>query len=103
MEFKEVTPEQVEEILATDPEVFLLDVRTPREYVCHRIPGAVLIPISELAGRLDELDPTRRTICICEHGVRSEAAAEMLSCRDFADVSNMVGGMARWRGQRERG
>ncbi|HVK05598.1 MAG TPA: rhodanese-like domain-containing protein [Armatimonadaceae bacterium] len=103
MEYKDLTPEEVEETLRADPAVFLLDVRTPREYVCHRIPGAVLIPIQELSCRLPELDPARPTICICEHGVRSEAAAELLIHHDFADVANMRGGMVRWRGERERG
>ncbi len=34
----------------------LLDVRQPKEYEQHHIPGARLIPIAELPGRLDELD-----------------------------------------------
>ncbi len=34
----------------------LLDVRTPEEYEQGHLPGATLIPISELADRLDDLD-----------------------------------------------
>lgn len=40
----------------------LLDVRTPEEYEVEHIPGSRLIPISELADRLDELDTDKPTI-----------------------------------------
>jgi rhodanese-related sulfurtransferase len=34
----------------------LLDVREPREYSQGHLPGAVNIPLSQLAGRLSEVD-----------------------------------------------
>ncbi len=37
----------------------LLDVREPEEYEEGHIPGAVLIPLSELPDRLSEIDPGR--------------------------------------------
>lgn len=37
----------------------LLDVRQPGEYERERIPGAKLIPLPELADRLNELDPEK--------------------------------------------
>jgi rhodanese-related sulfurtransferase len=40
----------------------LLDVRQPSEYEKGRIPGARLIPLPELAGRLAELDPHKPVI-----------------------------------------
>jgi sulfur-carrier protein adenylyltransferase/sulfurtransferase len=40
----------------------LLDVRQPGEYTDARIPGAKLIPLPELAGRLEELDPEKPLI-----------------------------------------
>jgi rhodanese-related sulfurtransferase len=100
--YKEVTPQEVAELPA-DTGVLLLDVRTPREYRCHRIPGVVLIPVQELSSRYQELDPERPTICICEHGIRSETAAEFLAHHDFADVATMRGGMVQWPGPLEKG
>lgn len=40
----------------------LVDVRQPKEYEQGHLPGAKLIPVGELEGRLKELDPTKPTI-----------------------------------------
>ncbi len=101
--YRVVTPAEVAEAASGGDAPLLLDVRTPGEYRSHRIPGAVLIPVDELSRRYQELDPDRPTVCVCEHGVRSEAAAAFLARQDFADVSTMRGGMARWDGPVERG
>jgi rhodanese-related sulfurtransferase len=37
----------------------LLDVREPEEYEQGHIPGAVLMPLSELPDRLAEIDPKK--------------------------------------------
>jgi len=37
----------------------LLDVREPEEYEGGHIPGATLIPLSELPDRLSEIDPKK--------------------------------------------
>jgi rhodanese-related sulfurtransferase len=100
--YKIVTPHEVARDYRNDTETLLLDVRTPAEWRRHRIPGAVLIPVDQLAGRYQELDPDRRTIVICEHGVRSEAAADFLARHDFAEVATMRGGMAQWPGTVEK-
>jgi rhodanese-related sulfurtransferase len=99
-----VTPEEVAKHTATDDDApLLLDVRTPGEFAAYHVPGALLIPVDELGRRYQELDPDRPTICICEHGIRSEAAAAFLAGRDFAEVATMRGGMSRWTGEVERG
>ncbi len=43
-------------------EVNLVDVRQPSEYESSHIPGSKLIPLPELSGRMDELDPKKPTI-----------------------------------------
>ena len=40
----------------------LLDVREPREYERGHLPGAVNIPLSQLAGRLSEVDRDRPVV-----------------------------------------
>jgi sulfur-carrier protein adenylyltransferase/sulfurtransferase len=40
----------------------LIDVRQPAEYEKEHLPGAMLIPLGELNGRLAEIDPAKPTI-----------------------------------------
>ncbi len=101
--YKIVSPSHVAGLLPQLGNVLLLDVRTPREWDCHRIPGSLLLPVQELAARVGELDPSRSTICICEHGIRSETAAEFLAHHGFHDVATMRGGLVRWHGPLLRG
>jgi adenylyltransferase/sulfurtransferase len=70
-----------------------LDVREPWEYGLARIPGAVLIPLGELAGRLGELDPARPVAAYCHHGSRSLHALHLLNGAGFADIAHLAGGI----------
>lgn len=56
--------EQVAEFLKeNNPDEYnLVDVRQPKEYEQKHLPGAKLIPVSELQDRLDELNPHKPTI-----------------------------------------
>ena len=75
---------------------FLLDVRNPEEIQICRIPGATVIPLPELASRLDELDKSREIVVHCKSGGRSAKAVEFLQSQGFTHVSNMTGGILRW-------
>jgi len=57
-------PEKVREFLREkNPQEYnLIDVRQPAEYEHGHLPGARLIPLSELEGRFKELDPNKLTI-----------------------------------------
>lgn len=79
-------------------EYTLLDVRQPSEYDQGHIPGAVLIPLGELPGRLEELDSSRPTITYCAVGGRSRAAAQLLQGQGFDLVYNLTGGIKAWDG-----
>jgi rhodanese-related sulfurtransferase len=59
-----MTADEVREFLKKHrPEDYnLVDVRQPQEYEQEHLPGAQLIPVSELPDRLGELDPNKPTI-----------------------------------------
>ncbi|MGH9001643.1 MAG: rhodanese-like domain-containing protein, partial [Acidimicrobiia bacterium] len=79
-----------------DIDPVLLDVRNPGEVGHGTIAGAVTIPLSQLRGRLEELDPTRPTVVYCASGFRSSIAASLLRSAGFADVSDLLGGYNAW-------
>jgi sulfur-carrier protein adenylyltransferase/sulfurtransferase len=74
----------------------MLDVRQPGEYEGGHIPGAKLIPLPDLPGRMKELDPKTPTIVYCAVGGRSRVAAQMLAGQGFDDVYNLSGGFKAW-------
>jgi rhodanese-related sulfurtransferase len=74
----------------------LLDVREPWEYERARIAGAQLVPMRELAGRLDELDQAKDIVAICHHGGRSLQVAAFLEKNGYNKVHNLVGGVDGW-------
>ena len=56
-----------------------------------------------LPQRLHELDPTRTTVVVCHHGVRSFQVALWLERNGFTDVANLSGGIDAWARQIEPG
>ena len=73
--------------------VQILDVREPWEYDLARIPGALLIPLGELAERVHELDPGRPVAAYCHHGMRSLQALRFLQGLGFRDLAHLSGGI----------
>lgn len=74
----------------------LVDVRDDWELAIARVPGVVHIPMSQIARRLDELDPDRETVVICRSGGRSLAVARFLEQQGFRSVANLAGGVLAW-------
>src|SRR3569833_3533872 len=93
-EYTHLTPAEVEAQLASDTPPLIIDVRDDWEYQRYHIPDAMHIPLDELAMRTDEIDEERDIVCVCEHGMRSETAADYLFGSGFKRVSTMDGGMA---------
>ncbi len=61
---KSLDTDQAEKFISDKPsgEVTILDVRQPGEYKKGHIPGAKLIPLPDLAERLDEVDPDKPAV-----------------------------------------
>lgn len=104
---KGISVTQAYEMMQSDSNVVVLDVRTPAEYASEtghlwfqekgQKKDALLIPIQELPKRIDELAPYRgRTIiAYCRSGNRSGIATDILSNKDFK-VFNLEGGIVQW-------
>lgn len=73
----------------------VLDVREPDEYREGHIPGAINIPMGQLAARLGELDRDRPVYVVCASGNRSSAMTDVLTAAGF-DAINVAGGTTAW-------
>jgi sulfur dioxygenase len=81
--------------------VQILDVREEDEFTgpLGHIEGAVLIPLGQLAARVDELRRDRPIVAVCRAGSRSAQATAILQQAGFGDIANLNGGMLRWRAE----
>jgi adenylyltransferase/sulfurtransferase len=80
-------------------DVWLLDVREPREWDINRIEGATLIPLGELPKRMSEVPsgPDAPDIVVmCKSGVRSAKAVNLLRQNGWTRVQNLKGGILDW-------
>lgn len=70
----------------------VLDIREQEEYDALHLEGVQLLPLSELAGRYQELELDQLYYVICKSGIRSARACQFLAEQGY-DVINVQGGM----------
>lgn len=91
-----VEPDELDTVLDGEPRPFLLDVREVMEWqnvnLAHL--GAVLVPMREVPGRMDEIPRDRPVVVYCHTGVRSLEVARLLAAEGYEDVRNLQGGIA---------
>ena len=75
---------------------FILDVRQPDEWAAGHIPDATLIPLGELASRVNEVPKDRQVVVVCRSGNRSAQGREILLGAGHPSVTSMAGGMNDW-------
>lgn len=79
-----------------DPQLFVLDVRTPQEYAAGHVPGAVNVPYDQVAGRLAEIPRDKDVVIYCRTGRRTGLAAEALGASGYTRLAHLEGDMTAW-------
>ena len=100
--YKQITAEEAEQIMETETNYIILDVRTQEEYEEGHIPGAVCLPNEEIGEtEIDELPEKEQTILVyCRSGNRSKRASEKLAKLGYTNVLEF-GGIQVWPGEME--
>lgn len=94
---RNASPAEIRELLRTNTQAFLLDVRTPGEYMQLRLAGAHLIPIDQVVARIAEIPKNRPVVVYCAVGARSSQVANYLAQVGYGEVFNMSGGIMGWQ------
>ncbi len=92
-----ITAEEAKQIMDSEEGYIILDVRTQEEYDEGHIPGAILIPNTELEERAEENLPDKDQLILvyCRSGRRSKMAAEILVELGYTNIREF-GGIIDW-------
>ena len=98
VEYRRITASEARKMLDENPNIIILDVRTPEEFKEERIAGAILLPIAEIKDRAATVLPDKDAIILvhCRLGRRSEESARMLIELGYTNVYDF-GGLADWK------
>lgn len=92
-----ITAEEAKEIMDSVEGYVILDVRTQEEYDNGHIPGAILIPDTEIKTKAEEVltDKEQLILVYCRSGRRSKQAAEALVELGYTNIKEF-GGIIDW-------
>ena len=97
--YMQISMEEALNMMETEKDYVILDVRTKDEYKEGHIPGAICVP-NETIGEEDiaELPEKEQVILVyCRSGRRSKQAAAKLSAQGYTNVYEF-GGLLDWQG-----
>ena len=92
-----ITAEEAKQIMESEEGYIILDVRTQEEYEVGHIPGAILIPDTEIEAKAEEVltDKDQLILVYCRSGRRSKLAAEALVELGYTNIREF-GGIIDW-------
>ena len=100
--YQSVSMGELEELLNTEENSILVDVRTEEEFAQGHIPGAICIPNETIGDNaISELPDEEQTVFVyCRSGNRSKQAAAKLAALGYSNIVES-GGILDWDGELE--
>ena len=92
----EINVSQLKSWLDEGRELHLLDIREEEEHMICTIEGALLLPMSQLTSRLEEIDKEVLTVIHCHHGPRSSQVVMYLRQQGYEHTTSLAGGIDAW-------
>lgn len=94
---KNITAAEAKELMDSEKDYVILDVREQEEYDEIHIPGATLLPLGEVAARAEQVLPDKDQLILvyCRSGRRSKEAANTLLELGYTRIREF-GGIIDW-------
>lgn len=91
----EISYKELKEIIKTNSDVVLLDVRSPQEFIEGHLKNAINVPLYELCGSIENKMKCKENIIIayCLSGKRSKMAVKKLKRMGFKNVYSLKDGI----------
>lgn len=95
---KEVTVQELKDMMDRNEEFQLIDVREPFEYEVSNLNG-VNIPLAGVLIESDKISKDMPVIIQCRSGKRSAQAVMLLEQQGYTNLANLQGGILAWKDQ----
>lgn len=97
--YTDVSNEEAKALIASTPDLQIIDVRQNGEVALGMIDGAVQMDISKPAfdAQIATLDKTKPVLVYCASGGRSKTAQEAMQEQGFQEVHNLRNGYQGWK------
>lgn len=94
-----VRPRSAMELIRTNVDLHVLDIRSRREFAAGALPRAANVSIADKAfcERIGEMDRTRPVLVYCAGGYRSRKAVGVLRALGFQSIYHLHRGYHSWR------
>jgi len=96
---EDITKEEWEELIATDKDAIILDVRAPHECQDGVIGDPVMLDIQNpqvFMDGIEKFDKKKNYYVYCRSGVRSVRACQILESIGIKNTFNLLGGILEW-------
>ena len=95
--YMNITAEEAKQIMDSEDGYIILDVREQDEYDAGHIPGAILIPYTQIEEKAEKVltDKEQLILVYCRSGRRSKIAAEALAELGYTNIKEF-GGIIDW-------
>ena len=98
-----ITSTELRDRIASDSQLWILDVRTPAEFETAHIDGSYNVPLDVLQDHgsevAEQLDQGHDVVLVCRSGQRATQAAELLRSTGIPGGSVLKNGLTDWEGQ----
>lgn len=94
-DIKEITSDSLRKLIKENPNIQIVDIRSPQEYQENRIRGAINIPLYDLKQNASKLlqDKNKIIILYCQYGERSKKAYKVLEEMGYTNIYSLKGGL----------
>lgn len=94
----EISAEELHDLLSTDADVRVVDIRSPSAFRRGHIPDSVNVPFEHLTDRIEDVADADRVVTVCPHGKASVQAARLVGSYESFDgeVASLEPGIEGW-------
>ena len=93
---KEIDATALKEMMDSDENIQLLDVRSQAEFAQGIIEGGEFVPLHTIPLKVNDLSKDKKIVIYCRSGARSAQACMFLSQNTDIEAINLRGGIISW-------